>query len=92
MHPYSLFLNTDSAEELYQKLMHMVNGNSDEKHGECGLSIKQQWHSNTEPPNNRVYHPSLGSRRQPGAFLHLLLKLPARRTELNVSIIKHQSC
>ena len=72
--------------------MHMVNGNSDEKHGECGLSIKQQWHSNTEPPNNRVYHPSLGRRRQLGAFLHLLLKLPARRTELNVSIIKHLSC
>ena len=92
MHPYLLFLNTDSAEELCQKSMHMVNGNSDDKAGECGLSIKQQWHSTTEPHNNRVYHPSLGGHRQPGAFLHLLLKPPARRTELNVSIIKHLSC
>ena len=31
MHPYLLFLNTDSAEELYQKLMHMVNGNGEDK-------------------------------------------------------------
>ena len=31
MHPYLLFLNTDSAEELYQKLMQMVNGSNDDK-------------------------------------------------------------